>query len=109
MCPQLRPATYFLEMNPHSANRPNSRLAADVASANWLVLDHDTDNWNEKNDSTKFGSDLPMRVVAQQFELCGQYGPCDLYRRKPGGVELLSNSTGSLLQDVQRPKQIVRD
>jgi hypothetical protein len=79
MMPQLRPATYFL------------------------------DNWNEKNDSIKFGSDRPMQVVEQQFELCGRYGPCDLYRRKPVGKEGASNSTRSLFQDVQRPKQIARD
>src|SRR5262249_37665865 len=36
--PQLRPATYFLEMNPGSANAPHSRLASDVANADWVVL-----------------------------------------------------------------------
>jgi hypothetical protein len=86
MMPHLRPSTYFLEMNPQSANRPNSRLAADVASADWLLLNHDFDSWNEQNDSSKFGSDAPMRVVAQQFELCGRCGPHDLYRRKHVGL-----------------------
>jgi hypothetical protein len=109
MMPQLRPATYFLEMNPQSANRPNSRLAADIATADWLVLDHDTDNWNEKNDSAKFGSDLPMQVVAQQFELCGRYGSCDLYRRKHAPPEGLPDLAGLLFQDVQRPKQVMGD
>jgi hypothetical protein len=37
MLPKLRPATYFLEMNPFSANRPGSRLAEDVEDADWLV------------------------------------------------------------------------
>jgi hypothetical protein len=80
--PQLQPATYFLEMNPQSANRPNSRLAADVASADWLVLDHVLDVSTEKNESMKFASDRPMRVIQEQFELCGRYGPWDLYRKK---------------------------
>lgn|SRR5438876_3422078 len=82
MMPQLRPSTYFLEMNPRSANRPNSRLAADVASADWLVLDHMLDVWTEQNESIKYASDRPMGVVGQQFELCGRYGPLDLYRKK---------------------------
>jgi hypothetical protein len=80
LLPQLRPATYFLEMNPLSANRPNSRLAADVASADWLVLDHSLDVWNEPNDSTKFGSDAPAKVVQEQFEICGRFDTYELYR-----------------------------
>ena len=82
MVPQLQPATYFLEMNPGSANRPNSRLAEDIASADWLVLSHQFDGWNEPNESGRPGSDQPMRVVNDQFELCGQYGSRDLYRRR---------------------------
>jgi hypothetical protein len=82
MMPQLRPVSYFLEMNPHSANRPNSRLAADIADADWLVLNHHWDGWNEPNDSVNFGSDAPMRIVQNNFELCGQYSDYDLYRRR---------------------------
>ena len=82
LLPQLRPATYFLEMNPLSANRPNSRLAADVASANWLVLTHHWDAWNEPNESRQFGSDAPMEVVRNNFDLCGRYENYDLYRRR---------------------------
>jgi hypothetical protein len=89
MMPQLRPATYFLEMNPQSANRPGSRLGEDIASANWLVLNHEFDTWNEPNQSAKFASDVPMQVVRDQFELCGQYGTRDLYRRR---VRPTSNS-----------------
>jgi hypothetical protein len=82
LMPQLRPATYFLEMNPQSANRPNSRLAADIANANWLLLTHQWDSWNEPNESVKFGSDAPMRVVQSQFELCGRYDSYEVYRRR---------------------------
>jgi hypothetical protein len=35
---QLTPATYFLEINPLSANRPGLRLSADVPSADWLII-----------------------------------------------------------------------
>jgi len=89
LLPQFQPATYFLEMNPGSANRPNSRLAEDIASADWLVLNHDLDIWNEPNASSNFGSDAPMRVVRDQFELCGRFGSRDLYRRRPATVTKL--------------------
>jgi hypothetical protein len=82
LMPQLVPATYFLEMNPLSANRPNSRLAADVASADWIILDRTLDNTNEANESTRPGSDAPGQVVKTQFTLCGTSGGYDLYRKK---------------------------
>jgi hypothetical protein len=82
LMPQLHPATYFLEMNPMSANRPDSRLAADVASADWLILSHRFDDWDEPNDSMKFGSDAPNQVVQSQFELCARYEAFDIYRRR---------------------------
>jgi hypothetical protein len=34
----LIPATYFIEMDPGLANADGSRLAEDVASADWLIL-----------------------------------------------------------------------
>ena len=83
LMPQLQPATYFLEMNPLSANRPHSRLAADVATADWLILDHRWDVWNEPNESVKYGSDAPMQVVRNQFQICGQFGNYGLFRRRP--------------------------
>jgi hypothetical protein len=70
-------------MNPLSANRPNSRLAADVATADWLILDRHLDNWNEPNESVKYGSDAPMEVVRNQFQMCGQFGNYGLFRRRP--------------------------
>ena len=82
LLPQLHPATYFLEMNPWSANRPNSRLASDVASADWLVLSRLWDNWNEPNESSKFGSDAPQRVVEQKFQLCFRNAVYSIYRKR---------------------------
>ena len=82
LLPQLTPATYFLEMNPLSANRPGSRLAGDIRSADWLVLDHRLDQWNEPNDSRRFGSNEPNEVVQSYFELSARQGSYDLYRRK---------------------------
>jgi hypothetical protein len=86
LLPQLRPATYFLEMNPRSANRPHSRLASDVASADWLVLNRLLDSWNEPNGSSKFGSEAPGRVVQENFELCARNDAYALYRRRTSAV-----------------------
>jgi hypothetical protein len=85
LLPWLSPATYFLEMNPLSANRPNSRLASDVASADWLVLNHVWDDSREPNLSTQPGSDAPNEVVRTQFDLCGRTGPFEVYRKRAAG------------------------
>jgi hypothetical protein len=82
LLPQLTPATYFLEMNPLSANRPGSRLAADMLTADWLVLDHRLDDWNEPNSSSLFGSDIPNQTVQSRFELRATQGSYDIYRKK---------------------------
>lgn len=89
MLPHLQPATYFLEMNPGSANRPDSSLATDIASADWLVLNREFDRWDESNGSPKSASHAPIRVVQRQFELCGRFGSRDLYRRRPATVSKL--------------------
>jgi hypothetical protein len=79
---QLRPATYFLEMNPFSANAPDSRLSGDVKSADWLVLNKTWDYWHEANDSRQFGPDAPNLIVRDEFEVIGEYGLYLLYRNK---------------------------
>src|SRR6202011_2939664 len=35
---------------------------------------NELDGLNKPNESAKFGSDRPMRVVHDQFDLCGRYG-----------------------------------
>jgi hypothetical protein len=82
MLPQFRPATYFLEMNPGSANRPNSRLASDIRTADWLILNRAYDNWREPNSSSRNGSDEPNVVVRAEFTVCGEFGDYLLFRRK---------------------------
>ena len=71
--PELDPATYFIEMDPGIANAPNSRLADDVRSADWLILTRFWAGWIEPNDSTVFGSDAPNQVVENDFCLRGSY------------------------------------
>jgi hypothetical protein len=82
LMPQLRPATYFIEMNPFSANRPNSRLTADVQGADWLVLNRDLDSFNEPNRSRDFGSDEPNAAVHDRFQRLGEYGTFVLFQRR---------------------------
>jgi hypothetical protein len=82
LLPQLTPATYFLEMNPLSANRAGSRLSTDLLTADWLILDHRLDQWNEPNESMRFGPEVPNLVIQSNFELSARLGSYDLYRRK---------------------------
>ncbi len=84
--PQLRPATYFLEMNPFSANRPGSRLAADVQSADWLILNRYWDTWQEPNRSTEYGASAPNDIVREEFDLKGEYATYLLYRRRTAAL-----------------------
>jgi hypothetical protein len=81
LAPKLRPATYFLEMNPLSANRPGSRLASDVASADWLVLNRAWDVANEPNRSVEYGSTEPGDIVRERFLPAGRSGSYLLFRR----------------------------
>ena len=71
--PELVPATYFIEMDPGLANEEGSRLADDVASADWLILTRYWSGWIEPNDSVVFGSDAPNQVVEERFCLVGSY------------------------------------
>lgn len=67
LLPKLTPATYFLEMNPGSANAAGSRLAGDIRSADLLILTDAYDHWSEPNASRDFGSTEPSDVVRDEF------------------------------------------
>ena len=71
--PELTPATYFIEMDPGLADKVGSRLADDVASADWLVLTRFWSGWIEPNESVAFGPDKPNQVVEDNFCLRGSY------------------------------------
>lgn len=84
--PELVPGTRYIEMDPGVANAEGSGLAEDVAGADWLVLSHVWDPWDEPNASGDLGSDAPNEVVADHFCLRGSYGSEDppyflLYQR----------------------------
>lgn len=86
LAPKLEPATYFIEMNPLSANRPDSRLADDISTADWLVLDDSFDDWAEPNASTQHGPDGPNRVIREQFRSVVDYGSFHILRRRDAGT-----------------------
>jgi hypothetical protein len=81
--PELEPATYFIEMDPGLANAEGSRLADDLASADWVILTGLWDGWMEPNSSMDFGSDAPNQVLRDRFCEIGDYadGQAVLYQR----------------------------
>jgi hypothetical protein len=74
MFPELKPATYYIEMDPGLADKAGSSLAADVRSADWLILTNFWTGWHENNASDHFGSKAPNQVVASDFCLVRKYG-----------------------------------
>jgi hypothetical protein len=80
--PELKPATYYIEMDPGVANAKDSKLAGEVRKADFLVLSSVWDNWTEPNDSEKFGPDRPNQIVRRDFCKLGDYrGQYTLYER----------------------------
>ncbi|HEV8165389.1 MAG TPA: hypothetical protein VGR74_13240, partial [Actinomycetota bacterium] len=81
--PELRPATYYIEMDPGLANAPGSSLASDVASADWVVLTKLWAGWLEPNASQDYGPDTPNQVIRDHFCEAGNYqdGLVVLYHR----------------------------
>lgn len=65
--PDLVPATRYIEMDPGMANAPDSGLADDVRSADWLILSDVWSTWDEPNDSRVFGPAEPNQVVRDDF------------------------------------------
>jgi hypothetical protein len=100
LLPQLKPATYYLDMNPGTANRRGSRLATDIASADILVLTTEYDAvWQEMMPFSHLGSNEPCKVVSDDFALQGRYGPFLLYVRR-----VLSGATARLAPKMSAAK-----
>ncbi|MGI8754486.1 MAG: hypothetical protein ACR2MB_01240 [Acidimicrobiales bacterium] len=82
LLPELRPGTRFIEMDPGVANAPDSGLAHEVATSDWLILSHIWDAWREPNASRRFGPEGPNQVVRRDFCPVGNYQPYfEVYRR----------------------------
>lgn len=78
---QLEPASYYMEMNPGTANREGSGLADDLRQADWLILTTAFDDWNEPNESMDFGPAEPNEVVRDDFCVRFERAPYRLYER----------------------------
>jgi hypothetical protein len=61
-------------MDPGMANRPDSGLAHEVATSDYLILSDVWTNWVEPNTSRTFGPNTPNEEVAKHFCLVGAYG-----------------------------------
>jgi hypothetical protein len=81
LLPQLRPASFYMEMNPQTANLPGSGLATELRHADLLILNQRWDSWPERNSSSKLGSPLPNRIVANEFCTVATSGDERLLRR----------------------------
>jgi hypothetical protein len=81
LMPELEPASYFMELNPQTANRRDSGLAGELEKADFLVLNERWDDWNEPNESSDLGPATPNAVVRERFCLRAQRGPFELYER----------------------------
>jgi len=81
LLPTLRPASRYLEMNPGAANRSDSGLADQIASADWLILTSRYVRWNEPNASMIPGSSLPNEVVSRHFCIYSEHDVWQLLGR----------------------------
>ena len=71
--PELDPATYYIEMDPFDSG-PHTRLAADVNSADWIILTNVWSGWVEPNQSIEPGSNKPNEIIQRDFCKVGSWG-----------------------------------
>jgi len=81
LLPRLRPASYYMEMNPLTANREGSGLAGELRRADWLVLTSEWDGWTEPNASVRFGPTDSNEVIRDFFCRRFRAGSYRLYER----------------------------
>ena len=76
------PATRYIEMDPGIANAADSAWPTRCSAADWLILSHVWDSWDEPNDSRLSGDPTPNEVVRDHFCRVGDQGPFyELWRR----------------------------
>jgi hypothetical protein len=74
LLPELVPGTRYIEMDPGMANADGSGMADDLAASDVVVLSSIRDDWNEPNDSRRFGSDESTKVLQRDFCLDRSFG-----------------------------------
>jgi hypothetical protein len=78
----MTPASYYMELNPRTANRRGSGLAADIAGADVLVLDSHYDRPAPHNKSQPPGPAAPNLVVRRRFERVLKAGSYSVFYRR---------------------------
>jgi hypothetical protein len=81
LLPELRPASYYMEMNPMTANRKGSGLEEELRGADWLILTSAWDHWRESNESSRYGPSGPDEIVRSMFCLVYESGAYRLYEQ----------------------------
>jgi hypothetical protein len=82
LLPRLLPGSYHTELNPRVANGAGSRLASDLAKADWLLLTDRYDNWTEPNASREPGDRTAARLVEAMYCLAATAPPYVLLERR---------------------------
>lgn len=65
--PELKPGTYFVEVNPGVTNEPGSGFAEDLKDTDWLLLSRFSDGWDEPNRSRDVPDPSLQRIVDEEF------------------------------------------
>jgi len=81
LLPRLKPASYFVELNPQTANRAGSGFSGEIARADFLILNRRLDFFVEDNASKKLGPARPNEIVRERFCRISRRGDLDVYRR----------------------------
>jgi hypothetical protein len=81
LLPKLDPASYYMEMNPLTANRAGSGLPDELREADWLILTSQWDAASEPNGSRTLGPAEPNEVVRELFCVRHEVGVYRLYER----------------------------
>lgn len=77
LLPQLRPASYFMDVDQHTINRPSNGFARELPRADFLVLEAGP----PPNSTTDLGPPTANEIVAKRFCLRSESGMYRLYQR----------------------------
>jgi hypothetical protein len=80
LLPQLRPASFNIELDP-PASKPGSPLASELKRSDYLILSSRWDSWAESNRSRLYGSPAANAVVRDRFCVLERAGTYELLRR----------------------------
>jgi hypothetical protein len=81
LLPDLRPASFYTELNSGAANASGSGLSDDLRSSDFLLLTTRYDDWDEPNSSRDTGAASPLHVVEENFCPVAREGSYRLLRR----------------------------